>query len=106
MSKFKTTILVDVAGVLAVLPKGSAVTNVSMTDDRRGISVFWEHDDFKTLYVFPVDCPDPRHPPVKPVTAIPLPAQLTVSGQDLNGLSRAAAKTAEAARLKTKPRNS
>lgn len=84
MSKFRTVLAVDVAGVLACLPKGSAVTNISLNDDRTGISIFWEHDDFKTLYSFPVDCPDPGNPPVsghKLIAPLPVPAVAVERGR-------------------------
>lgn len=63
MSKFKTTVLVDIAAVKAMLPAGASVTAVTLNADLTGVDVLWEHDNFHTPYTFPVEWQDPGGKP-------------------------------------------
>lgn len=59
MSKFKTTILVqvDVDGVKKNLPKGSFLHRIEFLDGPPRVEIEWEHDAFLTKYMFPVEFP-------------------------------------------------
>jgi hypothetical protein len=66
MSKFKTTIPVDVAGLIQILPKGSSIGPVTLRKDNSAVDVEWEHDDYVTPYTFAVECADPTMLAKKP----------------------------------------
>jgi hypothetical protein len=59
MSKFRTTITVDINALVRRLPPRSAVTQITLRDDMTGVDVEWENDDFKTPYTVPVDWQNP-----------------------------------------------
>lgn len=56
MSKFKTSIPVDVEAIKNGLPARSFVHGVAF--DGQSVTVEWENDHFKTPYTFSVDWPD------------------------------------------------
>lgn len=96
MSKFKTTIPVDLDGVLSKLPKGSAVLGITLREDKKAVEVVWDHDQFRTPYTFPVDCPDPENPPVTAPTK-PEPEPAPASGQEADSVSQPEPVAADAA---------
>jgi len=55
MSKFKTSIPVDVDSIKKLLPAGSFLHGVSWDAQRSAVDVLWEHDDLKTGRDFPAD---------------------------------------------------
>lgn len=57
MSKFKTTIPISVAAVLAKLPARSYVEGTKLNEARDGVEVIWGCDDLRTGYTFPVEFP-------------------------------------------------
>lgn len=50
MSKFKTTIPVDVEAVRRLLPPGSYVDDVVFDDAGEQVELHWQHDAFKTPF--------------------------------------------------------
>ena len=60
MSKFNTRIPVDVAAVVALLPRKSTVSGVSLEqvdDGSHEVVVEWENDWMKSPFTFPVEWP-------------------------------------------------
>lgn len=56
MSRFKTSIPVDVAAVIKLLPARSYVEAVTLSADRASVELVWGCDDLVTPYTFPVEC--------------------------------------------------
>ena len=54
MSKFVTSIPVDVAAVKALLPPNSFLHGVTFNAETSSVDVTWENDAHKTPYTFPV----------------------------------------------------
>lgn len=113
MSKFKTSIPVDLDAIKKALPARSFINSVEFDGDR--VSVQWENDDFKTPYTFPVEWQDLSAIPagvcdLKNAPAAPKPEvkeapkmYAPVSGQQTSSQSQPAAKPDDAARVKKKP---
>lgn len=57
MSKFKTTIPVDVAAVKKLLPAGAFFDGVSFDDETNSVEVRWQHDPFKTPFDHAIEFP-------------------------------------------------
>lgn len=57
MSKFKTTLPVNVAEIIGKLPKASFVHSVTLLPDRTGVEIVWDCDALKTAYTFPIEYP-------------------------------------------------
>lgn len=57
MSKFITCVSVDVAGLKASLPKNSYVHGCTFNPDANRVELLWEHDNYRTKYLFPVEFP-------------------------------------------------
>jgi hypothetical protein len=57
MSKHKTSVPVNVASVIAALPKNSYVHSAELNEARDGVDIVWENDAIKTPYTFPVEYP-------------------------------------------------
>lgn len=66
MSKFTTTIPVDVQEVVRALPAGSSVQKINVKLESSlttasplpvGIEIIWDNDQLKTPYTFPLDFP-------------------------------------------------
>lgn len=57
MSKFVTTIAVDVKGVLQALPARGTPLDVRFNPEASTVEVEWDDDDFETGYTFPVEFP-------------------------------------------------
>lgn len=57
MSKFKTSIPVDVDAIKKLLPEGAYVHGVEWDEEQKDVNVLWEHDAFKTPVDFPVEFP-------------------------------------------------
>jgi hypothetical protein len=55
MSKFSTTIPVNVEAVTDSLPKNSFIHGVRIGDDKKSIVIDWEQDDWRTPYTVPVE---------------------------------------------------
>lgn len=113
MSKFKTSIPVQVEELIGRLPKGSSINGVTLRKDNSAVDVEWEHDNLQTPYTFAVDCPDVENPPViKPKAKAesgkresgnaPTPP---VSGQAPDSPSQETAPAAEAPRVKKTKRS-
>lgn len=104
MSKFKTSIPVEIKAVLDALPPRSFVNGVSLEGET--VVVQWENDDYRTPYTYPVEWEDPHTVPagVKPISRNP-PAQTSpgemVSRQQTGLLSPSTTKAMEAARVTT-----
>lgn len=81
MSKFKTTLPIQVNELVATLPRGCAVLEIKLREDLRGVDVIWDHDKFHTGFTFPVDCPDPSNPPVK-LAPSPLPPETALASSE------------------------
>ena len=63
MSKFNTRIPVDVAAVVALLPRKSTVSGVSLEqadDGSHEVVVEWENDWMKSPFTFPLDWPEDK----------------------------------------------
>ncbi len=60
MSKFKTSIPVDVAGVKQLLPEGSHIDGVTFDESAGTVSVHWQHDRFRTPFDHAVEFPMPN----------------------------------------------
>lgn len=106
MSKYKTTIPVDVAGLIQNLPKGSSINGVTLRDDRSGVDVLWEHDDYTTPYTFAVECPDPMV--LKRTVQSPkskVQSEVPVSGQEAKVVSLEVGDAAKAPVVKKKNRS-
>lgn len=56
MSRFKTVLSVDVAGVRQALPPGSYVESVTF-DEKEGVAVVWDHPALTSKFTFPVEFP-------------------------------------------------
>ena len=70
MSKFVTSVPVDVARLIARLPSGSYVHEVTLNADRSAVDVLWDHDDFQTKVTFPTEWPAGEPPPAGVVTVV------------------------------------
>lgn len=115
MSKFKTSIPVDLDAIKNALPGRSFINSIEFDRERGTVSVLWENDDFKTPYTFPVDWQDLAKIPagvcdVKNMPAAPklavkaaLKMHAPVSGQQTSSQSQPAAKPNDAAAVKKKP---
>ncbi len=57
MSKFKTSIPVDVKGVMALLPKGVHVHKTLFNAEAQTVEIEWDHDAFRTPVTFAVEFP-------------------------------------------------
>ena len=57
MSQFTTRIPVDVAGIIAALPKNHFLHGVTFDKDKNEVIVTWEHDNFWSGLTIPVDFP-------------------------------------------------
>ena len=55
MSRFKTTILVDVEAVKASLPKNAFIHGIRFVETPPSVELEWEHDDLKTPYTFSME---------------------------------------------------
>lgn len=55
MSKFVTTIPVDVHGVLALLPKRATPLDVRFDPELEVVAVEWDDDDLVTPFTFPLE---------------------------------------------------
>ncbi len=54
MSKFHTSIPIDIDAAFAKLPVGSRVVNYSLDQTSRQLAVEWENDNLKTPYNVPI----------------------------------------------------
>jgi hypothetical protein len=93
MSKFRTIVPIEVKATLKKLPTGATVHSVILTPDHSAVEIVWEHERFKTLHTYPVDCPDPENPPVH---------KQGVSGQQTSSLSPKPSARADAPPVPTK----
>lgn len=57
MSKFRTTIPVDLKSVIAKLPERSNVLSVEYNAASCEIELIWDNDKLTTPYTFPLDYP-------------------------------------------------
>lgn len=57
MSLLKTTVAVDVQRVIDALPPKSYVHSVTLSVDRQGVEIVWDHDAIKTGRTYPVEYP-------------------------------------------------
>lgn len=57
MSKFITSIPVDVEAIKAILPDRSYVHGATFNPQEGRVELVWEHDDYRTPYTFPVELP-------------------------------------------------
>lgn len=57
MSKFTTTLPTDTQAVLEMLPKGSFVHEIKLSESKRAIEIVWDTEELKTPYTFPVPYP-------------------------------------------------
>lgn len=57
MSKHVTTLPVDIAPVLAALPKRHFLHSIEFAPDKKSIQVIWELDASKTGRTYPVEYP-------------------------------------------------
>ena len=57
MSRFKTTIPINLGEVINKLPARSYVESVEISADRKSAEVVWGCDDLKTGFTFPVEMP-------------------------------------------------
>lgn len=55
MSKFSTTIPVNVEEVIKSLPENSFLHGVRIGDDKKSVVVEWENDNWRTPYTVPVE---------------------------------------------------
>jgi hypothetical protein len=114
MSKFKTSIPVDVATIKEQLPERSFVNSVTFSGE--AVVIEWENDNFKTPYTFPVEWADPAKIPAgvhdckngpAPKGTAPQPAAQKmhpfVSGQQTSSPSPQKAKAEDAPPVKKKP---
>jgi len=84
MSKFITTLPVDLAGVVKSLPAGSYLHAVRLNPVTSVVEIEWEHDAFRTPWTFGADFPladlqgrkVPKH--VTVVRRVPTPETKTV----------------------------
>jgi hypothetical protein len=109
MSKFKTSIPVDLAAIKNALPPRSFVSGVHFDGER--VTLEWENDDYKTPYTVPVEWSDLNSIPagVKPPQARVAPAKTpepevelapVVSGQQTSSPSQPEAKPDDAPTVK------
>jgi hypothetical protein len=57
MSKFSTTIPVDIASIIAKLPQDNFIHSVSLNADNSGVEIVWESSKFVTPVTFPTEFP-------------------------------------------------
>lgn len=112
MSKFQTSIPVDLATIKNALPPRSFVNDVVFDGER--VIVNWENDDYQTPYTFPVEWRDLNQVPAgvrhgTTPAAPKAPAQRAtpkmypaVSGQQTSSPSPQKAKPDDAAAVKKK----
>lgn len=55
MSKYKTSIQVDVQSVKELLPAAAYVHGLKWNPETSSVEVVWDHDAFKTPYDYPVE---------------------------------------------------
>lgn len=57
MSKFLTTLSIDVQAVLEMLPAGSSIQDVRLTETKRAVEILWDNDNLRTPYTVPIPFP-------------------------------------------------
>lgn len=57
MSKFITNLSIDVQAVLEMLPPGTSIQEVRLTESKRAVEILWENDNLLTPYTVPIPFP-------------------------------------------------
>jgi hypothetical protein len=83
MSKFKTSIAVDVAAITARLPADAYVHGVTWDPEAKQVSVVWETDTIKTGFDFPVEYPVEK----LSAAAVPVDGTCETAGTDAPQIS-------------------